>query len=433
MSASFVASTSGTSTTVTKPAGAQAADWLLVFVQDANVTQAITGFESDFDTVLSNNGSLHYLWRKLDGTEGASFTLSKSSTNMVWAALLYRGGGQPVAIGGASNGLSAGTTMSDEAIVPVDGTVVYAVGDLNTTTATSVSFNSVTGLTQRASAAASSFYAIAAADEHLSAGSDVTRGVTATTSGFLRAVHVLIPDSTSVHIPRIAAIASNASTSTAPWVAQPSGLTAGDLLVVCCQVVSSTITAVPAGFTSVDGIVATSGGTNPGSTWWGYKIAGSSEPASYVFTCGNQVWGTLALRITDVDQTTPVAVSGAGVTTSGTSTAMVSRTTGGSWAMALAILLAAQTNTGDAPLLSGTGPYIRASVRGGGQFPGWGSLTAAIGTVLAGAASLAPTVVFPANSSIAKNTILLNPASPVTVRPRPRIIERIALERASRW
>lgn len=100
--------------------------------------------------------------------------------------------------------------------------------------------------------------------------------------------------------------ANHTSSSGTASVPPPSGITNGDLLIGYCQTEGTTPTPPP-GFTLV---ISGTNGSNPTYMW--SKIA-ASESGNYVFSAsGNLDAGVL--RITGVDQTTPVAQTSSGST-----------------------------------------------------------------------------------------------------------------------
>lgn len=366
MGSAFIAATSGNGTSVTKPTGAAAGDYLLIVATDSSSSALTsTGFSSRGDQKFgsaTNFGFAHWLVRQLDGTEGSTFTLSHTCA---WAAVLYRGGGFPTPIN-PTLGAADSTSIPSRARPPMAGRVVH-VWHQSFNGTTSITIPTVTGLTQRANQSDGSFNRVCVADEALAANSDVTR--TATSSGQAWAsMSFLLPDA-SVSLPYVAGSSSNNGNSTSPTIAAPSGVAVGDLIVIACTVTSASISAVPSGFTALDGPASEPGGTYTEGIYWGYKVATSGDVgATYTFTCGAQVWATAAV-IVKHPGATPISVSGAGSHGTGASVPLVTRTAGGAGAMALSVVAHSSdptgTNTLDAATTQGVSYFVKQGVNSG--------------------------------------------------------------------
>jgi Bacterial Ig domain len=111
--------------------------------------------------------------------------------------------------------------------------------------------------------------------------------------------------------PVLPAFRSASTTTDGTTVSKPSGAAAGDLLLATLEVDEdpATVTA-PAGWTKVQDTLGAGGTGNAFHTqvWW--KLAGSSEPASYTWTVSGSPWVDVGLLdYTNVNQTSPIDVS----------------------------------------------------------------------------------------------------------------------------
>lgn len=122
----------------------------------------------------------------------------------------------------------------------------------------------------------------------------------------------------SISTPVAGTAAANTSASTTLSVPYPSGITAGDVLVLYVGVASSTAPTNPSGTGFSSLITGTSGGSSPAFRV-SRKIADGSETGNVSVTTPNATSQGRIWRVSGVDQVTPVDVSG---TTFGSSTAV---------------------------------------------------------------------------------------------------------------
>lgn len=123
--------------------------------------------------------------------------------------------------------------------------------------------------------------------------------------------------------------AYNASGVSSLTVTKPSGAASGDLLLAFVEIRGDkSISSAPSGWTLLAAASGNTGSTNNDAklaTY--YKVAGSSEPASYTWTQASS--GDIAITIgafTGVDTTTPIDVSGVTTTASQSSTSCAAPT-----------------------------------------------------------------------------------------------------------
>jgi hypothetical protein len=408
---SFVASASGTGTTVTKPTGAATGDHLIITVADSstNGTSAISGFtplQGDvvrLDDNAGSTGKAKVFYRKVDGSEGSTFTVSGSLVaNVVWVATLYRGGTTQPALIGETVYTSTTSTIASRGRAPVAGLMVHSFIQAANPSP------SITGPSSPATtrdSAVGTFYAIAMADEVSAAGDDTTRN--ASTSGKAGAsVTLLFPDAT---MPTLVATGSGQGNSTNARVTVPSGAAAGDLMIVAYEVTNNTISAGPTGFTSIASGQVT-GGSFTANYWWGYKVLVSGDlGATIQVTSSSQVWAAACLIIRN-PAATPIIAGSTSTGTGHTNPATLQAPTAGAPAMAVTALM---NSSGGGSTISIVDP---SSIKGfawtvqqlvGSSF---GLVTLNIHSVPNGASALNPNASVPGSgtASWAVSTVLLN-------------------------
>ena len=288
----FVSKTQATvfGTSVTKPSGVAAGDHLMIITGVSNQTPVtITGFTRIMSPHMINAGSsqgdINVLYRKLDGSEGSTFTLPYSAN---WVAIAYRGGaGMPALIGSMWPSDRTPTSLISRYRAPTDGTVIHVFAQALSGVTT---FTAPSGVNNRANCAVD-YMAIDVCDEVVAAGDDNAR--TATYVGGIggsTALTLMIP--TSQGIPSaILPVVANAVSANAT-ITIPSDAAIGDLFICAFEVTANTVTAGPAGFTAFDGPGNNSGGTYNNGYWWGYKVLASGDPGSTIhITNGSQIWG----------------------------------------------------------------------------------------------------------------------------------------------
>jgi hypothetical protein len=382
-SSAFVTETHAASLTVTKPTGATTGDHLFIFISDAVATRTITGFTTFGDYTLANasgTGVAHVLYRKIDGTEGSTFTISGAGTPS-HSAVLYRGGGNPGIIDLNSDTASS-TSVASRVRAPAAGMTIHAWFNANTGTASLTAPGGVTSRSNQASGG----YAVLVADEAMAAAADNTR--TATSAGQAGyAIGILIPDTGS--IPTMVAKSTNNGQTTNATVTVPSTAAVGDLIVVAYEVTAASITAGPTGFTTIL-TGSQSGGTYVINYYLGWKIAVSGDiGAAKAITSGNQVWGAACMVIRNP--------GGTPVTTVGTPTTGASPiTVGAVTAAAAGIALTAFFDSSNG---SAAAPVVDTSTVKGFQFQvgqqvnsGYGYVSLGLSAIPNGTNSLAPSV-----------------------------------------
>ena len=107
VASSTVGAGSGTSNVINKPTGAQAGDLLIIAVVhgSSDTTVAISGFVTEF-TDSSSTPRIRVFSRVLDGSEGATFTITGANSARTVVAVAYRGGAPDVNVVGATSGTS---------------------------------------------------------------------------------------------------------------------------------------------------------------------------------------------------------------------------------------------------------------------------------------------------------------------------------------
>lgn len=109
--------------------------------------------------------------------------------------------------------------------------------------------------------------------------------------------------------------------NTSPSIARPSGVEAGDLLVVAFILEKGSGVNISGGLTGWNQILITNNGSDFGMHSY-YKIAGSSEPANYSFTLSTSgKWIVTMSRISGADPLSPIITSAGGAGKSTTLTA----------------------------------------------------------------------------------------------------------------
>lgn len=114
------------------------------------------------------------------------------------------------------------------------------------------------------------------------------------------------------------AVANNDTAATALNVPYPSGIVAGDVLVLNVGVASATVATLPSGWIA-GGVSSSSGGNSPSERIM-VKIATGSETGSLAVTTASATSRGIMLRFSGVDNTTPIDGTGS-TTASATATA----------------------------------------------------------------------------------------------------------------
>jgi len=141
--------------------------------------------------------------------------------------------------------------------------------------------------------------------------------------------------------PVVPAFRSASTVTNGTTVSKPSGVVSGDLLLATLEVDEDPApVSAPSGWTLLQDTVGAGGTGNAFHTqvWW--KLAGSSEPSSYTWVVSGGPWVDIGLlAYTNVNQSSPIDVSGgrdAGTTSTPTTPAV---TTSGSNEMVVALFV----------------------------------------------------------------------------------------------
>jgi hypothetical protein len=113
----------------------------------------------------------------------------------------------------------------------------------------------------------------------------------------------------AIGTPVAGTLAENATAATSTPVPYPAGITAGDLLLMFVAVNVGTVPALPAGWTDIVSGASGTGSQSP-SIRWQYKIADGSETGTQSVTHSNTLSKGMMWRISGVDQSVPVDVTG---------------------------------------------------------------------------------------------------------------------------
>jgi hypothetical protein len=410
----FVASSSNYgSNTVTKPSGLAIGDRLIIVGIDSSAAVTCAGFVSLGDYWMwaaPGTNYAHVLYRVIDGTEASTFTTAGSSSSAAWAAVAYRGGsGLPALVGGTAP-TSTGNSIPSHLMAPVDGTAVHIYATAVGSSALAVTMPGG-GVTTRASTSGGSFWGIGVGDEAVLAGTDATR--TATQPGGaaeLLALTFMLPTNNTLPAAIGGQIKSNGNSSNAS-ITIPSYAVAGDLMVAAFGVTANTVSAGVSGWTAIDGPGSNPGGNYSTGYWWGYKVLTSGDIGATVnVTSGAQVWVAVGVLIRNPKTSAPIGVTGT-MTHAASATApfVAATSSGGIGRIAVSAVIASTdgnpTRTLNTNVLNG---LIWRTHNAGGSNYGIAGLC--VSGVVAGGASLAPTVSMGGGPSWECNTVLLDAA-----------------------
>lgn len=112
----------------------------------------------------------------------------------------------------------------------------------------------------------------------------------------------------AIGTPVAGTLAENATAATSLAVPHPTGISAGDLLLLWVAVSVATVPNLPAGWTSV--VSGSSGSSQSPAQRVYYKVATGSETGNQTVTMSNSTSRGQMWRISGVDQTTPIDVVG---------------------------------------------------------------------------------------------------------------------------
>ncbi len=271
----FAQSTGATTITVNKPSGVAAGTLLIAFLHsDSSLTWTeLSGWDDIVDV-----GGRCIQWRVADGTEGSTFTFTRSGTTNTCSVILQAVENARVDAVSTVSTLADPTTVAGVDVSRASSTLLLfgSVGSA------SISFNTPTGFTKQYedndSTAPSSvlFY-----QQNVSTGA--TGNVSLSTVGGTssRGVLLSLMPYTSGDPEYISSAGTRVAASTVT-VNKPAGTAENDLMVAFIIAASGGITPTyPSGWTQA---TLDTTGNNSGAV--AYKVAGASEPSTYSFTVG---------------------------------------------------------------------------------------------------------------------------------------------------